>query len=279
MSNIKIFSAGVKYPQKEKATAFIPENKIPFFNAVIGITYPSSDYEIERSAESPVNCFEYVVEGTGEIFINGIWKTVKAGDTYLLRAGELHRYRASPNSPWKKIWINYVADYIAPFLNSYNVHSGIYPGEEVRVYFEQALSLSSAEAFDSGSCHRIAELIHKIVSRISATKYRKEDTEADMIREMLNTSVYKRIDLNKLAENLHLSKSTVIRKFKKQYGITPYEFLLDAKMESAKILLRDTEMTVKQIADKLCVADEHYFSSLFLHRVGLRPKIYREQNK
>lgn len=50
MSNSTPISAPVKYPNKEFAAAFLAENGVPFQNAVIGITYPSPDYQIDRRA-------------------------------------------------------------------------------------------------------------------------------------------------------------------------------------------------------------------------------------
>ena len=82
--------------------------------------------------------------------------------------------------------------------------------------------------------------------------------------------------LDELSEKLHISKSNVIRIFKKRYGITPYEYLLSSKIDAAKVLLQSTQMTVREIADRLCVSDEHYFSTLFCNRVGMRPSDFRK---
>ena len=92
MSKFDISEYPVKLPsKKEYAAVFITENGLPFKNALIGITYPNPDYRINRSSSNPVNVFEYVIEGEGEILLDGEWKTVKAGSVYLLRAGEAHK--------------------------------------------------------------------------------------------------------------------------------------------------------------------------------------------
>ena len=61
MRNISNSNYLVKYPSKEYATAFIPKNGGPFHNAVVGITYPTPDYSIERQIGSPITVFEYVL--------------------------------------------------------------------------------------------------------------------------------------------------------------------------------------------------------------------------
>lgn len=100
-----------------------------------------------------------------------------------------------------------------------------------------------------------------------------------VIREALAAAVYEKRNLDDIAAELHMSKSNMIRVFKREYGTTPYEFLLGEKIDAAKLLLKNTRMKVSEIADRVCVADEHYFSALFLKRTGMRPGAYRENGR
>jgi AraC-like DNA-binding protein len=275
MSKITISDGGVKYPEREFATAIITEDCIPFKSAVIGITYPTKDYVIRRDL-SEVIVFEYILEGEGELFINGEWKKVKAGDVYILNEGEAHYYRASNRNPWKKIWINYESSYMAKMLASYKIESGIYSAENVRARFEDLLECSRNAAVSQNLCFFIADSLHRIINEIALERV-PEKNDGRMIIESVEEYVYKKLSLDELSASLNMSKSNIIRVFKKEYGITPYEYLLSRKMSAAKLLLENTSMTVKQIADKICISDEHYFSSLFLARVGMRPRDYRNK--
>ena len=120
----------------------------------------------------------------------------------------------------------------------------------------------------------MASCVNHIVHTI-ATEQQQEGGDAYRICMALHAAVYETLSLDELADSLHISKSNVIRVFKKQYGVTPYEYLLGLKMDAAKLLLRNTQMTIKEIAQLVKIGDAHYFSSLFLSRVGMRPRDYR----
>ena len=278
MSNLNPTYPNLRFPKKEYAVAFIAEDSIPFNNALVGITYPDPEYKITRLASAPITVFEYVLEGKGEIMLDGKWQTVSAGQIYILRSGEEHCYRSNTKDPYKKIWVNYVASYLSALLDSYGLKSGIYESENAKAYFDQLLELTKSPTISKNTHFSIAECVHRIIHAV-ATERLAEKTDEYLIREALNASVYDKLSLEDLAAKLHISKSNVIRVFKKSYGVTPYEYLLTLKIATAKLLLKDTKMTVKEISNRLHISDEHYFSSLFLARVGMRPKDYRNKKR
>ena len=278
MSNVNPTYPNLRFPKKEYAVAFIAEDSIPFNNALVGITYPDPEYKITRLASAPITVFEYVLEGKGEIMLDGKWQTVSAGQIYILRSGEEHCYRSNTKDPYKKIWVNYVASYLSALLDSYGLKSGIYESENAKAYFDQLLELTKSPTISKNTHFSIAECVHRIIHAV-ATERLAEKTDEYLIREALNASVYDKLSLEDLAAKLHISKSNVIRVFKKSYGVTPYEYLLTLKIATAKLLLKDTKMTVKEISNRLHISDEHYFSSLFLARVGMRPKDYRNKKR
>lgn len=274
MSNVNASEYNVKYTGKEKAVAFITDDGSPFSTAIIGITYPFSDYSVYRSAENDQNVFEYILDGSGEVRLNGSWSSVRAGDMYILREGEPHFYRADPKTPWKKLWINYASDYISEFFTAYRVKSGIYRSESAKPYFDRLYEYTRLHPADRNTCFDIADCVHKI---IEAAAKNSGDPISDeyRIKEALNASIYKKLNLDELSESLHISKSNIIRSFRSKYGTTPYEYLISLKITAAKALLKDTLMTVKEISERLQITDEHYFSTVFLKKTGMRPRAYR----
>ena len=88
--------------------------------------------------------------------------------------------------------------------------------------------------------------------------------------------ITEKFKIEELCRYVSRSESQTIRIFKRAYGITPYNYVLEKKISLAKRFLRNTNLSIKQIADKLNFADEYYFSNFFKQKVGKTPTKYRK---
>ena len=85
--------------------------------------------------------------------------------------------------------------------------------------------------------------------------------------------------LYNLAEQVHFSQEYLLRIFKKKEGITILQYINDLKRAAAKQLLTDSELQVREIADRLGFASQGYFGRFFRNKTGLTPNAYREAEK
>lgn len=86
-------------------------------------------------------------------------------------------------------------------------------------------------------------------------------------REEINTGL--------LAERLGLSVFHFIRTFKHETGFTPHEYLIRTRIDTAKYLLKNTFLPVKDICFETGFSSESVFCSSFKKQVGLSPNAYR----
>lgn len=283
MSKIQKQSRVLAYSSKEIAWTYQPDKRQPFIRITIGKTTHNNFFEpntASKNSPQRITCFEYVISGKGEILLNnGEWEKIQAGDMYILLEGDYHQCRADPEDPYDKIFFFYRADYLPSFLEAYGITSGIYHVSTAKQYFESLLKLAYNGDTTINTCYEITENVHKIIVIAAQYKARNEESASVlMIREALQSCVYKKADLESIANELHMSKSTLIRTFKKAYGTTPYEYILNLKIEAAKALLLKSSMMIREISETLCFADDHYFSSIFLKRTGERPGEYRNRH-
>ncbi|MFK8006314.1 MAG: helix-turn-helix domain-containing protein [Saprospiraceae bacterium] len=93
-------------------------------------------------------------------------------------------------------------------------------------------------------------------------------------KKYIDTNFEKKLNLDLLAHLRFTSKFHLIRVFKKYYGITPRQYLINKRIEKAKDILQ----TGKSVTDT-CYAvgfeSINSFSNLFRTKTGMPPSIYR----
>jgi AraC-like DNA-binding protein len=82
------------------------------------------------------------------------------------------------------------------------------------------------------------------------------------------------LQLDELAQSVFLSLGHFRVLFKEVTGKTPLEFLAGVRMDRARDLLADPNLTVGQIAVMVGYPDIHYFSRMFKRMEGLSPLKY-----
>jgi len=81
-----------------------------------------------------------------------------------------------------------------------------------------------------------------------------------------------------LANRLNMSLPTFSRQFKKHYDQSPKELIHQLRMQRAKEwMIAHPDWTIAEIAERVAINDEFYFSRLFKKREGVSPRQYRKR--
>lgn len=94
--------------------------------------------------------------------------------------------------------------------------------------------------------------------------------------QFMRDNLGKAVTLRDIAGTVNMSHYHFSHLFKKQYGCSPYEYLLLERINRAKYLLKTTSLPVKEIAQQVGYLNASTFSSAFTARVGLSPTMFRE---
>jgi AraC-like DNA-binding protein len=84
------------------------------------------------------------------------------------------------------------------------------------------------------------------------------------------------IGLEALATMIGLSRCYFARAFKHSIGMTPHHYLMQRRLEHAKRLLVETEISLAQIALESGFSDQSHFTRRFRDHVGSTPRAYRQ---
>ncbi len=96
------------------------------------------------------------------------------------------------------------------------------------------------------------------------------------ICDYMRDNLYGKLTLNDLSEKFHFSKTFLCDIFKKHVGCSPISYYLDLKLTESKRLLREDNITVRQISEILGFESPEYFSRYFKKRVGHSPRNFRK---
>lgn len=94
-------------------------------------------------------------------------------------------------------------------------------------------------------------------------------------RAFLDLNFRADIGLKDVARAASVSPFHLAREFKRHVGTTPRQYLIEARIKEAKILLKDTRMTVTEIGDACGFNSTSHFSTTFRARTGLSPLRFR----
>ena len=151
------------------------------------------------------------------------------------------------------------------------------PQQQVKAILDSASRMSF---FPTETDKLAKHILHRIL--IDNHLFFSTDSTPRMSQEILAASNYilqnisSPLSVSLLAEKLHLSHNGLIWKFKKELNITPANYITMCRINKAKQLLFDSDLSISQIAESCGYANAYYFSNAFKKIEGISPSDFRK---
>lgn len=104
-----------------------------------------------------------------------------------------------------------------------------------------------------------------------------EQTTLDLIDRYIDANIEQPIALADLAAIAVLSEYYFAREFRQTVGMPPHQYLIQKRIERAKLLLTTTQLSLLEICHAVGYASQSHFSHIFKQNMGLSPRDYRSQ--
>ncbi len=85
------------------------------------------------------------------------------------------------------------------------------------------------------------------------------------------------LTLENIAESLHVSTVYLSKMIKQDLGVSYVKIVTQLRLQAAKDLLKTTDLSIREIAERVGYDSQHYFSTAFRKSIGVTPKQYKHQ--
>lgn len=228
----------------------------------------------------------YITNGTG-VFTYGNTKEsydITEGKMFLLMPGVWHTYQPLENTGWNEYWIGFKGNMMEKIVNegflqnsSPVFHIGM--NEEIIDLYYKAIEIAQEEraGFQQALCGIVMNILGMMCYRNKTRDIEDQDLicKINKAKVMMREEVYEDINAEEIAKNLGISYSGFRKAFKELTGTSPVKYMLELKLNEAKLLLYTTNLPIKEISYSLKFENPDYFPIFFKKRTGKTPSEYR----
>ena len=99
------------------------------------------------------------------------------------------------------------------------------------------------------------------------------------VRRYIDLHFKEPLTLDLLSDEAHMNKYYLSHAFKREYGVSPINYMISRRIEESKYLLSETDLSMSQIAQLLGLSSLSYFSQVFRRTQNVTPLEYRQGTK
>lgn len=144
--------------------------------------------------------------------------------------------------------------------------------QKLTLYFDEIFSMKMKRVTDicTQTTIHFTTMMRKLNVASTGNRFLEKATE------FVKNTLFDDCSIDKFAQEMYMSKSTLYRIIMKMTGEPPLTFIRNVKMNRAVDLLLNSQLTVKEIAYSCGFNDPKYFTRCFRKEFGVTPKQYRK---
>ena len=151
-----------------------------------------------------------------------------------------------------------------------------FPLHEEEGFFEDYVfaidSMSSVDEIFQYAKKAVCSSFREVIQ----AKMQEDNKPVRLAKQYIKQNYGKPITLELVSEQVGFTPAYFSTLFKKETGSTFSEYLLETRMEAAKDMLKDTNLSVAAICEQVGYSDSKYFTKTFTRETGLKPNQYRK---
>ena len=258
---------------------------LPFYVTEVGHFYASKGFYTERSAKNKYYVL-YTVSGRGHMKYHDEEFYLEKGHAVMIHCNDYHLYKTASDETWDHKWIHFDGESCDTYMKLINDNGTSRIYIENNIEFENYIDdiLRGSGVSDIKQSVYMSKSITNILTMMVLGKYNtktnknyyQHQEDIQKVIEYIRQNYAEQIVLDDLISVVHLSKYYFLKLFKQNTGMTPYEYLINYRINKAKVMLRTTGLSVMAIGLEVGFTDESNFIKQFKKVVRMTPLNYRK---
>ena len=209
---------------------------------------------------------------------------VRPGTFFYLYPGKWHDFDPAPDTVWTEYWVLFDGTEAQKrFASLIPEHPSIYQygiDQSVVNAYESLYTIwiDRPPGHDAAVNYFLHHILFRFFTLVNGRMVLPKDSMTERTKAYMKKNVQSEtLDMREMAKRENMSYEAFRKRFRKNTGFSPKQYLLMLKINTAKARLLQGRSSVKEIAFDLGFTDAYYFSRLFKNREGVSPKHFREQ--
>lgn len=224
-----------------------------------------------------------VTAGKGTYKTGGTTFELKPGDLFLAKPNQLIVYSADQETPWEYYWVGFNGAranklvQLTPFTDAVPVHH-CKDTEAAKTALNNIFLARGPEAHNELAM--VGHLYLFLTDLIREAQESEPRSASSSSQYVLNAIKYIQfnfshdISIDDIAKSVGVSRSHLYRVFMSNVGQSPIDYLTSYRISEACHLLKNSQLSIAEIAVSVGFFDQFYFSRVFKKAKGVPPSKY-----
>ena len=282
------------------------KNEEPFVRQALHVhpTIKNSARDFFKPLQSRDSRLFYILDGKGAIVVDGFSYELQSDMAILFKAGTTYE--------WQIEWADYYVlnfDYSQEYAHIRQTFHPLYsdsylpehclncgviediPQLEEPLVLQKAISskhliqniIAESAITDEWSETMLSTLLKQVILELLRSSHPGKDIKGRAIIKQVIAYIQDHynepITNSKIARLFGYNPTYLGRIFKQYTHSTLYEFIIDLRLSAAMEALKDTRLSIGEVAQIAGIPDIYHFSKLFKQKTGQTPKEYRNRRQ
>lgn len=205
--------------------------------------------------------------------------TVEAGSFFIWPPGE-HQFYGHDRHAILHSWFNCEGSLVSRLLDSNRIplRTPILlpaPDSFLRFLSDLYRELSLQSLPDEAISENLLENWLRDLARLIKPDQEAVPERLRVVREFIDLHCPEKLSVKKLSAMAHWSPTHFTNQFRKHFGTSPVDYAIRQRMHRAAYFLRDINLSITEVAERVGFEDIYYFSKLFKKRWGMTARQMR----